>query len=83
MVAGRDPARWVPITELLGFNKMKVLMRGLETKELTDALQRHQKNFKNCSFELTEDSLKAKKLGLVVPAPRKQPAAVAPVVLVE
>ena len=57
----------MPIAELRGFNKMKVLMKGLETKELFDALVRHQKNFKNCSFELSEDSLKVKKLGLVVP----------------
>ena len=55
-VAARDADRFIALSEILSFNKMRVLMRGLETNELVEALQRHQKNFKNCSFELSDDS---------------------------
>lgn len=40
-LAGRDPARWVCLSEILAFNKMRVLMRGLDHAELIEALKRH------------------------------------------
>lgn len=50
-------------------------MRDLKNSEFIEALKRHQKNFKNCSFELSEDCLRVKKKGLKVPVPKKTPVA--------
>ena len=54
-VAAKDPERWVAMTEILGFNKMRVLMRGITKIELIQALVRLQKNAPKCYFELSED----------------------------
>lgn len=65
-LAGRDPARWVDLSEILAFNKMRVLMRGLGHDELIEALKRHLKNAPRCSFEINDDFTRLKKKGLVV-----------------
>lgn len=66
------------LDEILAFNKMKVLMQGLKTQELVEAMQRLEKNVKNCSFELSDDLRKVKKKGLII-AKKQSAAAVEPV----
>ena len=51
-VAGRNADAWVPLGEILAFNKMRVLMRGSNQDELVEALSRGEKSN---SFELSTD----------------------------
>jgi hypothetical protein len=54
-LASQDSQRWIILSEILAFNKMRVLTRGLDHEDFIKALQRHQKNFAKCTFELSED----------------------------
>ena len=77
-MASRDPTRWVNLNEVQAFNKMRVLMRDLDQNEFVEALKRQEKNFKNCSFDLSEDGTRVRKRGLKIiekPAQKKQTAA--------
>ena len=53
-------------------------MRDLDQNEFVEALRRQEKNFKNCSFDLSQDGTRVRKRGLKIiekPAQKKQTAA--------